>query len=78
MVILSKPKLTLVFKKLLPYTFIRLTRNAEVKYTDVFGGYPQWGEITFIHLCFTRNECVMKIPCEKQRMYENMKVPSIY
>ena len=55
------------FLKLLPYTFIRLTRNAEVKYTDVFGGYPQWGEITFIHLRFTKNECVMKIPCEKNK-----------
>ena len=49
-----KVKITLGFLKLLPYTFIRLTRNAEVKYTDVFGGYPQWGEITFTHLCFTK------------------------
>jgi hypothetical protein len=62
MVILSNPKLTFFFK-LLQYTFIRLTRNTEEKYTGVFGGYPQWGEITFIHLCFTKNECVMKIPC---------------
>ena len=42
-----KAKINSIFFKLLPYTFIRLTRNAEVKYTDVFGGYPQWGEIMF-------------------------------
>ena len=53
-----KAKINSIFFKLLPYTFIRLTRNAEVKYTDVFGGYPQWGE-TLSYTCVSREMNVL-------------------